>query len=67
VGNNVVPGKVFIIVDLHPGSQYKLRVTAHNTAGSTVANFRFATLTAVGGEFLQVKIHQCEIYTNLMM
>jgi hypothetical protein len=56
VGNNIVPGKVFSLVDLSPGSQYRLRVTAHNAAGSNVANYRFTTLTAIGGEFLQVKI-----------
>jgi hypothetical protein len=62
VGNNIVPGKVFNIVDLHPGSQYKLRVTAHNAAGSSVANYRFTTLTAIGGEFNHVKIYPCETY-----
>lgn len=65
VGNNIVPGKVFSLVDLSPGSQYKLRVRAHNAAGSNVANYRFTTLTATGGEFHQVKICLCEIYINL--
>ncbi|XP_021939407.1 Down syndrome cell adhesion molecule-like protein Dscam2 isoform X3 [Zootermopsis nevadensis] len=49
VGNNIVPGKVFSLVDLSPGSQYRLRVTAHNAAGSNVANYRFTTVTAIGG------------------
>lgn len=29
-----------------------LRVTAHNNAGFTVAEYEFATLTVNGGEFL---------------
>lgn len=62
MGNNVVPGKIFNIIDLHPGSQYKLRVTAHNAAGSSVANYRFTTLTAIGGESNDVGIYSCEIY-----
>lgn len=62
VGNNIVPGKVFNIIGLHPGSQYKLRVTAHNAAGSSVANYRFTTLTAVGGESNNVKRYSCETY-----
>lgn len=62
VGNNIVPGKVFSITDLHPGSQYKLRVSAHNAAGSSVANYRFTTLTAVGGESNNVKRFSCETY-----
>jgi hypothetical protein len=65
VGNNIVPGKVFAITDLHPGSPYKLRVTAYNAAGSNTANYRFTTLTAIGGEFVQVKINSYKIYTNL--
>jgi hypothetical protein len=66
VGNNIVPGKVFAIVELQPGSQYKLRVTAYNAAGSSVANYRFTTLTAIGGEFVKVKIYNYKIYTKLM-
>jgi hypothetical protein len=65
-GNNIVPGKVFSLVNLSPGSQYKLRVTAHNAAGSSVANYRFTTLTAIGGEFLQIKLCPCEILTNFL-
>jgi hypothetical protein len=65
VGNHIVPGKVFAITDLHPGSPYKLRVTAYNAAGSNIANYRFTTLTAVGGEFVQLKINNYKIYSNL--
>lgn len=64
-GNNIVPGKVFAIADLHPGSPYKLRVTAYNAAGSNIANYRFTTLTAIGGEFVQLEIYNYKIYTNL--
>ncbi|PSN53675.1 Down syndrome cell adhesion molecule-like protein Dscam2 [Blattella germanica] len=49
VANNIPPGKVFNVVELHPGTQYNLRITAHNAAGSNVANYRFTTLTAIGG------------------
>jgi hypothetical protein len=65
VGNNIVPGKVFAITDLHPGSSYKLRVTAYNAAGSNTVNYLFTTLTATGGEFVQVKINKYKIYSNL--
>lgn len=41
-----------------------LRVTAHNNAGFTVAEYEFATLTVNGGKF---KVHLkalCPLYTN---
>lgn len=31
-----------------------LRVTAHNSAGFTVAEYEFATLTVNGGEFIRM-------------
>ncbi|GAB6020996.1 Down syndrome cell adhesion molecule-like protein 1 [Chamberlinius hualienensis] len=37
-----------VIPGLKPGTWYKLRMTAHNSAGSTIATFDFATLTTNG-------------------
>ncbi|GIY08903.1 down syndrome cell adhesion molecule-like protein 1 homolog, partial [Caerostris extrusa] len=37
-----------IIRDLSPGTWYSIRVTAHNVAGSTVAEYEVATLTLDG-------------------
>ncbi|XP_049855065.1 Down syndrome cell adhesion molecule-like protein 1 [Schistocerca gregaria] len=36
------------VLDLTAGTAYLLRVTAHNSAGSTVATYAFATLTHAG-------------------
>lgn len=50
VNNNVRPssdlvqGQRFVVLDLKPGTQYSLRITAHNSAGSTVKEYRFSTL-----------------------
>lgn len=52
ISNNVKPGGNFVVLDLEPASWYMLRVTAHNNAGFTVAEYDFATLTVNGGEFL---------------
>uniref|UniRef100_T1IUI6 Down syndrome cell adhesion molecule-like protein Dscam2 n=1 Tax=Strigamia maritima TaxID=126957 RepID=T1IUI6_STRMM len=38
----------FSILDLKPGTWYNLRVTAHNSAGSAVAQYDFFTLTSYG-------------------
>lgn len=51
ISNNVKPGGNFVVLDLEPASWYMLRVTAHNNAGFTVAEYEFATLTVNGGEF----------------
>ena len=51
VSNNVKPGLsggLFLISDLRPGTAYTLRMTAHNSAGSTVATFPFSTLDSEG-------------------
>lgn len=39
----------FVVLDLKPGHRYTLRVTAHNSAGSSVATYPFTTLTHIGG------------------
>jgi hypothetical protein len=70
VSNSVKPGGNFVVLDLGPASWYNLRVTAHNNAGSTVAEYEFATLTTTGGnpplkhdisfkEFLKLKFELC--------
>ncbi|GAB6026606.1 Down syndrome cell adhesion molecule-like protein 1 [Chamberlinius hualienensis] len=49
VSNNVQPQQMqFAIPDLSAATWYNLRMTAHNTAGSTVAYYDFATLTVTG-------------------
>ncbi|GLG97376.1 Protein sidekick [Gryllus bimaculatus] len=49
VGNNIGTDRVFSLLGLNPGRTYKLRITAHNSAGSTVAKYKFKTLSEVGG------------------
>ncbi|XP_012286215.1 Down syndrome cell adhesion molecule-like protein Dscam2 isoform X2 [Orussus abietinus] len=49
VSNNVKPSGNFVVLDLDPATWYHLRVTAHNNAGFTVAEYEFATLTVTGG------------------
>ncbi|GLG93723.1 Tyrosine-protein phosphatase Lar, partial [Gryllus bimaculatus] len=52
VSNNVLPQPKFPIIDMTPSTQYTLRVTAHNNAGSTQAEYKFTTLNNAGGEHL---------------
>ena len=42
------------MLDLNPATWYNLRVTAHNNAGFSVAEYEFATLTVTGGEFVKM-------------
>ena len=53
VSNSVKAGGNFVVLDLNPATWYNLRVTAHNNAGFSVAEYEFATLTVTGGEFLR--------------
>ena len=39
---------------LHPVSRYNLKVTAHNNAGFSVAEYEFATLTVTGGKMFKI-------------
>ncbi|XP_050520802.1 cell adhesion molecule Dscam2 isoform X50 [Daktulosphaira vitifoliae] len=48
VSNNVRPGGNFVVLDLDPATWYHLRVTAHNNAGFSVAEYEFASLTLSG-------------------
>jgi hypothetical protein len=43
------PGGNFVVLDLAPATWYNLKVTAHNNAGFSIAEYEFATLTATGG------------------
>lgn len=46
--SNVSPQKRFTISDLESATGYKVRVTAHNNAGESVAEFSFETLSLTG-------------------
>lgn len=55
VNNNVRLGEImdkrgatFAVLDLRPSTHYILRITAHNSAGSTVKEFNFTTLDGNG-------------------
>lgn len=50
VSNSVKAGGNFVVLDLNPATWYNLKVTAHNNAGLSVAEYEFATLTVTGGE-----------------
>lgn len=56
ISNNVKPGGNFVVLDLEPATWYNVRITAHNSAGFTVAEYEFATLTVTGGNFFLSKI-----------
>ena len=49
-------GGNFVVLDLNPATWYNLRVTAHNNAGFSVAEYEFATLTVTGGELTRTPI-----------
>lgn len=40
------------MLDLDAATWYMVRITAHNSAGFTVAEYEFATLTVTGGKVL---------------
>lgn len=45
-----------MVLDLEPATWYNVRITAHNSAGFTVAEYEFATLTVTGGICFLFKI-----------
>lgn len=50
VSNNVnMQKEQYAILDLQPSGWYNLRVTAHNSAGSTVEQYEFKTRSNDGG------------------
>lgn len=46
--------RIFSIGELFPSTEYQLRVTAVNNAGSTMAVYNFTTLTPLGGTYIYV-------------
>lgn len=52
ISNNVKPDNNYVVLDLEPATWYRLRITAHNSAGFTVEEYDFATLTVTGGKCL---------------
>ncbi|KAK8752920.1 hypothetical protein OTU49_008241, partial [Cherax quadricarinatus] len=47
--NQVKPTGNYVIMELTPATWYNLRISAHNNAGSSVAEYECATLTLTGG------------------
>lgn len=68
VSSNVVAKSRFSIPDLEPATQYNLRITAHNNAGSTIAEYTFETLNihgmGNGGEFLMPSGGVTDVFTE---
>ncbi|XP_045126268.1 Down syndrome cell adhesion molecule-like protein Dscam2 [Portunus trituberculatus] len=48
VSSQVKPTGMYIIMELFPATWYNLRISAHNSAGSSVAEYECATLTVMG-------------------
>ncbi|XP_076062140.1 Down syndrome cell adhesion molecule 1 isoform X8 [Oratosquilla oratoria] len=46
--NQVKPSGNYVIMELTPATWYNLRISAHNNAGSSVAEYECATLTLTG-------------------
>lgn len=46
--NQVSPTGNYGIMELTPATWYNLRISAHNNAGSSVAEYEVATLTRTG-------------------
>jgi len=49
-------------LDLNAATWYNLKVTAHNNAGFSVAEYEFATLTVTGGNYAYLVLQ----YTNYL-
>lgn len=67
ISNNVKPDNNYVVLDLEPATWYNLRITAHNSAGFTVAEYDFATLTVTGGIyflFSDLHLYIC-VYLNI--
>lgn len=53
LSTNVLPEqRTVTVTDLTPASHYMLLMSAHNDAGTTEAEYQFATLTLSGGKWL---------------
>ncbi|XP_059489683.1 cell adhesion molecule Dscam2-like isoform X2 [Neocloeon triangulifer] len=62
--NNVQPQRLFFINGLNPGSKYRLRVIAHNAAGSTTANLIATTTTTNGFHDLSATVNANDAERN---
>lgn len=51
VSNSLKPQRRYTIPSLAPANEYKVKVEAHNIAGSNVEEYSFMTLTREGGKF----------------
>lgn len=63
--NQVKPKGNYAIMELTPATWYNLRISAHNNAGSSVAEYECATLTLTGGKLLSVIINPilfCQVF-----
>lgn len=55
VSNHVKPTeRTFTVTELWPSTDYQLKITAFNNAGSTVAIYNFTTLTVNGSKCFQL-------------
>lgn len=73
VNNNVRPsdlinGQHYVVLDLKPSTKYILRITAHNSAGSTVKEYRFSTLGDDGRKIASEEplINQSQAWNSLV-
>lgn len=48
ISSHHLPGNEFVILDLIPATWYHIRINAYNSAGSTEAEYKIATLTVYG-------------------
>ncbi|XP_050693602.1 cell adhesion molecule Dscam2-like isoform X49 [Eriocheir sinensis] len=53
--NQVKPKGNYAIMELTPATWYNLRISAHNNAGSSVAEYECATLTLTGGTIAPIR------------
>ena len=72
VNNNVRPLDLaqgnamhYVVLDLKPRTPYVLRITAHNSAGSTVKEYKFSTLGKVMRIRSKAKF-KIQIFTNFV-
>ena len=63
VSNNVIvrphSQQMFTIYDLQPSTGYTVRITAHNSAGSSVNTYSCTTLPAGEGQSCQQTLPKC--------
>merc|ERR1719474_715078 len=62
--NAKVDQEVFPIYDLRPGTRYSLKLTAHNSAGSSTKTYTFTTLLANGSGIIPMLAQEAESSVN---